>query len=236
MRTWSGSTQTSRSAPFARLAPLQPWHRWYKAQHIYIWPLYGFLALKNLLVSDVVAVVTGRLDRQPIRQRVRPLVIAQIVAGKTVHIGWAVVIPLLFNPWWAVLAFYLACSWLVGFLLAVTFQLAHCVDITTMHDSMQPRRGADFAAHQLATTADIDTPAPVIGGLVRWLVGGLDHQIEHHLAPRFPHTIYPLVAERFRGLPRSRHSLPPAPERVVGPAFPHPLVAGHEHPGSRDDR
>ena len=34
------------------------------------------------------------------------------------------VIPLLFNPWWAVLAFSLACSWLVGFLLAVTFQLA----------------------------------------------------------------------------------------------------------------
>ena len=54
-------------APFARLAPSQPWRPWYRAQHIYMWPLYGFLALKNLLVSDLVAIVTGRLDRQPLR-------------------------------------------------------------------------------------------------------------------------------------------------------------------------
>jgi linoleoyl-CoA desaturase len=185
-------------APFARLAPSQPWHRWYRAQHVYIWPIYGFLALTNLLVSDVVALISGRLDQQPLRQRVRPAVVAQIIAGKLAHLGWAVVIPLLFNPWWAVLAFYLTCSWLVGFLLAITFQLAHCVDITTMYDSTAPRRGDDFASHQLATTADIATPLPVIGHLVRWLVGGLDHQIEHHLAPRLPHTIYPLLADRFR--------------------------------------
>jgi linoleoyl-CoA desaturase len=185
-------------APFARLAPAQPWHRWYRAQHIYIWPLYGFLALKNLLVSDVVALVTGRLDQQSIRQRIRPAVVAQILAGKVVHVAWAVVIPLMFNPWWAVLASYLACSWLVGFLLAVTFQLAHAVDLTTMHDASVPRRSDAFVAHQLATTADIATPAPVVGAVMRWLAGGLDHQIEHHLAPRLPHTIYPLVADRFR--------------------------------------
>jgi linoleoyl-CoA desaturase len=199
-------------APFARLASSQPWHRWYRAQHVYIWPLYGFLALKNLLVSDTVAIVTGRLDQQPIRQRVRPRVVAQIFVGKLVHLGWAVVIPMLFNPWWAVLVFYLTCSWLVGFLLAVTFQLAHCVDITTMYDWAPPRRGDDFVTHQLATTADIETPAPVIGHFVRWLVGGLDHQIEHHLAPRLPHTVYPLVAGRFRracrdhGVPYLLHS------------------------------
>ena len=27
-------------------------------------------------------------------------------------------------------------------------------------------------------------------------MGGLDFQVEHHLAPRLPHTVYPLVAER----------------------------------------
>ena len=185
-------------APFARVAPSQPWHRWYRAQHVYIWPIYGFLALKNLLVSDVAALVTGRLDQQPLRKQVRATVVAQVLAGKVAHVAWAVVVPLLFNPWWAVVAFYLACSWLVGFLLAVTFQLAHCVDITTMQDSTAVRRGDAFVAHQLATTADVDTPVLVIGHAVRWLVGGLDHQIEHHLAPRLPHTIYPLLAERFR--------------------------------------
>jgi linoleoyl-CoA desaturase len=27
-----------------------------------------------------------------------------------------------------------------------------------------------------------------------WYVGGLDHQIEHHLFPRYPHTVYRRVA------------------------------------------
>ena len=185
-------------APIARLSPSQPWHPWYRAQHVYLWPLYGFLALKNLLVSDTVALVTGRLDQQPLRQPVRSRIVAQIAAGKVAHLTWAVMIPLLFNPWWAVVAFYLTCSWIVGFLLAITFQLAHCVDITTMHDSSAPRRGDDFALHQLRTTADIATPMPVIGHLLRWMAGGLNHQIEHHLAPRLPHTVYPLLAKRFR--------------------------------------
>ena len=185
-------------SPFARLAPSQPWHRWYQAQHCYIWPLYGFLALKNLLVSDTVTLLTGRVDQQTIRQPVRPRIVAQIIAGKFAHLAWAVAVPLMFNPWWAVLAFYLGCSWSVGFLLAITFQLAHCVDVTTMHESSAARRGDDYAAHQLRTTADIAAPMPVIGHLFRFMVGGLDHQIEHHLAPRLPHTIYPRLAKRFR--------------------------------------
>ena len=90
--------------PFARLAPSQPWHAWYRAQHVYMWPLYGFLAMKNLLVSDLLAVITGRLGAQPLRapsQRCGRS--PAITFGKLVHLGWAVVIPLLFNPWWAVL-------------------------------------------------------------------------------------------------------------------------------------
>jgi len=185
-------------APFARLAPSQPWHRWYRAQHIYMWPLYGFLTLKNFLVSDLVALTTGRMDQQPFRTRVRRADVVRIVVGKLCHIGWAIVIPLLFNPWWAVLAFYVACSWCVGFMLALVFQLAHCVDNADVADPTASRRGDDFAMHQLRTTVDVDSRVPVLGHVFRWVAGGLDHQIEHHLAPRLPHTIYPTIARRFR--------------------------------------
>ncbi len=189
-------------APFARLAPTQPWRWWHRAQHIYIWPLYGFLTLKNLLVSDFVALATKRLDVQPLPRPVTPAVVARIAAGKVVHIAWAVVLPLAFNPWWTVLAFYLGCSWVVGFTLAITFQLAHCVDIAEFPEADSPRRGDDFVVHQLRTTCDIATPMPIVGPFLRWLVGGLDHQIEHHLAPRLPHTVYGKVATRFRDLCR----------------------------------
>jgi len=39
---------------------------------------------------------------------------------------------------------------------------------------------------------------PILGAFVRWIMGGLDHQIEHHLAPRLPHTVYPTMAADLR--------------------------------------
>jgi linoleoyl-CoA desaturase len=184
-------------APFARLAPTQRWRPWHRWQHVYLWFLYGFFAMKNLVFGDFRTLAAARVGAQPLRTRPGPTVVARILAGKFLHLGWAVVIPLLTNPWWGVLAFYLVSSWLVGFVLAVTFQLAHCVDIAEFDDEMAPRRGADFFAYQLRTTVDIASPVPVLGHTFRWLVGGLDHQIEHHLAPRLPHTVYPIVAARF---------------------------------------
>ena len=100
-----------------------------------------------------------------------------------------------------------------------------------MHDADAPRRGDDFAIHQMRTTADIASPIPVLGHVFRWLVGGLDHQIEHHLAPRLPHTLYPRTAARFRAACRDHGvDVPPAPRRVVGPTLPRPPPAPDEQP------
>jgi fatty acid desaturase len=52
-------------APWARLAPTQTWHRRFRWQHVYIWPLYGFMSLKNVLVSDVLSLVRQRVGDQP---------------------------------------------------------------------------------------------------------------------------------------------------------------------------
>ena len=185
-------------APWARLAPSQRWHRRFRWQHVYIWPLYGFLSIKNLLVSDLATLIRRQIGTQPLRQPVSLRLVLGVLLGKMAHLGWAVVVPLMFNPWWAVLIFYAVCSWCVGFVLAVIFQLAHCVDVAERPDADGSRRGDDFAVHQLLTTVDIASPMPLVGHLFRWVAGGLDHQIEHHLAPRLPHTAYPLVAARFR--------------------------------------
>lgn len=187
-------------APWARVAPTQTWRRHFRWQHIYMWPLYGFLSLKNLLVSDLLSLLHGRVGATPLRRRTTPLVVIRVVLGKLAHLGWAVVVPLMFNPWWAVLAFYLVSSWIVGLILASIFQIAHCVDAAEMPADDEPRRGRDFVAHQLRTTVNVASPIPALGHLFRWIAGGLDHQIEHHLAPGLPHTIYPKLAQRFRHL------------------------------------
>jgi linoleoyl-CoA desaturase len=100
-----------------------------------------------------------------------------------------------------VLALYPACSWVVGFVLAVVFQLAHCNDRVDFVADGTPRRGSEFVTHQLATTADVRCAAPIGGPAFAWLAGGLQHQVAHHLAPRLPHTAYPSLARR-PGRPR----------------------------------
>ena len=192
----AGVDDDINQSPFARLTPAQPWRPRHRYQHLYMWFLYGFLTLRWLLIGDFAelkrrGVGTKRFPRQP-----RPREIAVLFAGKALHIGWAVALPLVYHRWWVVLSFYLAISWLVGLLLATMFQLAHCVELAEFPPADAERRGSDFAAHQFATTLDVHCRTRTGAHLQHWLMGGLDFQVEHHLAPRLPHTIYPLVAQR----------------------------------------
>jgi linoleoyl-CoA desaturase len=183
-------------APFARLAPDQPWHPWHRYQHLYMWVLYGFLTLQWFLISDWVDLVNRGIGQQRFPRQPRRRDVAMLAIGKLFHIGWAVAIPLMYHRWWVVLTFYLAISWSVGLLLATMFQLAHCAEPAEFFSPDVPRRGSDFIAHQLRTTVDVHCRTRLGRRALHWLMGGLDFQVEHHLAPRLPHTVYPLVAQR----------------------------------------
>jgi linoleoyl-CoA desaturase len=184
-------------APFARLAPEQAWRPWHRYQHLYIWVLYGLLTLKWFVISDFAALARGGFDQSRFAKHFRRRDAILLALGKVVCLGWAVFVPLLFHPWWGVLAFYLVCSWLVGFVLAMVFQLAHCTD--EVEFLAPPAAALDtFDGRQLRTTANIRCRGWITGPFARWLMGGLDHQIEHHLAPRIPHTLYPQMAGRIQ--------------------------------------
>jgi linoleoyl-CoA desaturase len=185
-------------APFARLAPSQPWRPWHRYQHLYMWVLYGFLTLQWFLISDFVDLKNHGIAHQRFARQPRRRDIGMIAVGKLLHIGWAIALPLAYHRWWIVLTFYLAISWTVGLLLATMFQLAHCAQLAEFPAADTARRGPDFMAHQLRTTVDVHCRTKLGARALHWLMGGLDYQIEHHLAPRLPHTVYPLVAERLR--------------------------------------
>jgi linoleoyl-CoA desaturase len=184
--------------PFARLAPQQPWRPWHRYQHLYMWVLYGFLTLQWFVLSDFSTLLRGRQGVHPLPVKLGRRDVAMILFGKVVHLGWAIALPMLFHPWWGVLAFYLVSSWLVGFLLANFFQLAHCVDRAEFFTPDAPRRGPDFELHQLKTTVDIPCRVPIVAGIVHTMMGGLDYQVEHHLAPKLPHTVYPIAASKLQ--------------------------------------
>jgi linoleoyl-CoA desaturase len=183
-------------APFARLAPDQPWRPWHRYQHLYMWVLYGFLTLQWFLISDFVDLKNHGIGRHRFARQPRRRDVCMIALGKVLHVGWAIALPLVYHRWWVVLTFYLAISWSVGLLLATMFQLAHCAEPAEFPAADTPRRGVDFIAHQLRTTVDVHCRTKLGGRVLHWFMGGLDYQVEHHIAPRLPHTIYPLVAER----------------------------------------
>jgi linoleoyl-CoA desaturase len=179
---------------FARLSPEQrrlPFHR---AQGVYLWFLYGFLALKWHLFDDFFNVARGRIGEHAIpRPRGKDLVV--FVAGKVVFFSMVLVIPMLLHPWWAVLAVYGGVAFVSGVVLSIVFQLAHCVEeaefpVPVVVDDAA-RMETDWAVHQVQTTVDFARSNRVM----TWLLGGLNFQIEHHLFSKICHVHYPALSK-----------------------------------------
>jgi linoleoyl-CoA desaturase len=178
-------------APLARLTPHQKrlaFHRW---QHLYLWPLYGFLAIKWQLLDDFRKLIRRRISNQPFpRPRGRELVV--FVAGKAIFFALAFGIPLLFHGVGVVLLYYGVAGVVAGMVLSVVFQVAHCVDEAEfpMPRASTGRIDHPWAVHQAETTVDFARRSR----LVAWLVGGLNFQTEHHLFPRICHVNYPAIS------------------------------------------
>ncbi len=181
----------------ARLAPDQPLRSWHRWQQFYMWPLYGLMGVQWLLISDFTDLIRGEIAGQSIRG-IQKRTVAGVFLGKVLHVGWALALPMVWFPWYMVIPAYLGGSWLIGTVLAITFQIAHCVDNAEFTTPSASRRGDDFVWHQLATTVDVAPNRTPFGRFRSMLVGGLDYQIEHHLAPHVPHTAYAAMATRLR--------------------------------------
>jgi len=177
--------------PLGRLSPALPRRSIHRAQHFYLWPLYGFLMPKWHFVYDFKNFVQARIARNRF-PRPRGWSLVGLVGGKVLFFGWAFVLPALFHPLWVVLVFYAGGAFVIGLILSVVFQLAHCVEEADFPEPPQggARLADAWAVHQVQTTVDFARG----GRLLTWYVGGLNFQIEHHLFPRICHVHYPRIA------------------------------------------
>ena len=187
----SGADDDINVGVFARLAPQQPRYRLHRFQHLYMWALYGFIPFKWQLVDDFKELIQGRVGTRTVpRPRGRELTL--FLAGKAVFVSLAFAVPLLVHPWWVVLAGYAGTSFVVGILLGVVFQMAHCVEEAGFPapppDTL--RMPDEWAVHQVATTVDFARRSRLLTAYL----GGLNYQIEHHLFPHICHLHYPKLA------------------------------------------
>lgn len=180
---------------FGRLAPDQKWFPFHRAQGIYLWVLYGLLAIKWHFVDDFYNVATGRIGGHKI-SRPKGWDLVTFIAGKVVFFSLAFGIPMLLHPWWAVLGVYAIAAFVSGVVLSVVFQLAHCVEEAEFPQpvAMPPDAAKidnDWAVHQLETTVDFARRNPIL----TWFLGGLNFQVEHHLFSRICHVHYPAISK-----------------------------------------
>lgn len=178
-------------APWGRLAPQQPRKPWHRFQHLYLWALYCFTAVA-IMVADLITTVTRsvRGDRNGRRPSVGEYTV--LLATKAAFVTAMVVVPLLLHPWWIVALGIGLTLAVVGVLLGVVFQLAHAVEEAEFRAADEPRE-CTWAEWQVRSTVDFCHGTGPVARFVTWYTGGLNHQTEHHLFPRVPHTAYPEI-------------------------------------------
>jgi linoleoyl-CoA desaturase len=98
-------------------------HRW---QHLYVWFLYGAMVVKWHLYDDFRLALTSRMGQHRF-PRPRGWQWVVFFGGKLVFLALAFAVPLALHPAWAVAAVYVTTTVIVGVVLAIVFQLAHCV-------------------------------------------------------------------------------------------------------------
>ena len=189
----AGADSDIDSMPFARLAPEQPRRALHRFQHFYIWVLYGLFAIKWHTTGDFGYLREGRVAETPCGGPAAGQLVG-FWAGKVAFVTWALVHPRPLPPGLdGGGGLRPAVSFVLAVTLAVTFQLAHCMeeaDFPSAEDMSAAEQRTEWARHQVETTVDF---APR-NRLLAWYLGGLNFQIEHHLFSRVCHTHYPAVA------------------------------------------
>jgi linoleoyl-CoA desaturase len=177
---------------FGRLSPHQKhrgFHRW---QHLYLWPLYGILAIKWQLYDDFRDVIAGRIGEHKVP---RPSGWEWVLffGGKIVFFTFAFAIPLLTHPVTAVILCYGLVAVVTGITLSLVFQVVHVVEQAgfPVPQADSGCIGNTWAVHQVETTVDYARDSAV----TVWLVGALNFQIEHHMFPRLSHVNYPAISK-----------------------------------------
>jgi linoleoyl-CoA desaturase len=183
------------NAPFfLRFSPHAK-HYWvHQFQHIYIWFFYGISTISWITTKDFVRLKRyrnmGFLNKKNEYQKE----LISMTAWKLSYYTYALILPMVMLPfsWWTILLAFISMHFVTGLLVSIVFQIAHIMpDINFPLPDKQGLIHDNWYGHQLATTSNFSPNST----LLFWLIGGLNHQIEHHLLPDVCHVHYKKLAK-----------------------------------------
>jgi len=203
-------------SPLLRQCSTQIWKPAHRFQHIYVVMLYAISSLAWVAYLDFDKyfkrkVNTTSMQKMDVKEHIL------FWLSKLLYAAFYVALPI----WivgvgkWAI--GYLTMELVLGFVLAIVFQLAHVVEETEFeYAGIEPVMiESEWAAHQVKTTSDF---APK-NKLISWFAGGLNFQVEHHLFPRISHVHYPelskIVEEKCKEYQLPYHSIPTMQEAIA---------------------
>lgn len=203
-------------SPLLRQCSTQIWKPAHKFQHIYVVFLYAISSLAWVAYLDFDKyfkrkVNTTSMQKMDVKEHIL------FWSSKLLYAVFYVAVPIWFVGVgkWAI--GYLTMELVLGFVLAIVFQLAHVVEETEFeYAGIEPVMiESEWAAHQVKTTSDF---APK-NKLISWFAGGLNFQVEHHLFPRISHIHYPelskIVEEKCNEYQLPYNSIPTMQEAIA---------------------
>jgi linoleoyl-CoA desaturase len=181
-----------------RMHPNDKWEPKHQYQHIYANVLYCLLYIVWVGFADFNKYFRKRIQKTKLSFTVLEHV--SFFSSKIVYFYLYVYLPLQVFTWWQWLIGYAIFSCTVGFLLSNVFQLAH-VNEKCAFETMDTKVG--MKEHQARTTANFATS----NVLCNFFLGGLNHQVEHHLFPAVSHVHYPRMREGVKKV-LTEHGIP----------------------------
>ena len=176
---------------FMRVHTEQPKYWFHRYQHLYWVLLYGISYLAWIFYQDFEKYFSRKMGAKAslINMPLKEHIIFWLT--KIWYVTIYIVLPIVMIGWLKALFGLLIIAIISGLTLSIVFQMAHVLDETHFPevDKDDPKIDREWAVHQLSTTANFATGSKFL----RWLLGGLNFQVEHHLFPRISHIHYPKI-------------------------------------------
>ncbi len=178
------------NAPFfLRFSPNAKRYWLHRFQFLYAWFFYCLSTISWITTKDFVRIFRYRKMGFLNKKYEFRNELARLILWKLFYYSYALVLPLLIVPLapWIIILAFVSMHMVTGLLISTIFQIAHIMPNTEF--PLPNEKGLmddNWFMHQLATTTNFSPRSR----LFSWLIGGLNHQIEHHLLPGICHVHY----------------------------------------------
>lgn len=177
---------------FLRFSPNKKRIGIHRFQHIYAWFFYGLLTLNWAFFADFDSLVRYR-KKGLIKSSTKYSFAFHFVKTTVLRIGYFVYMIGL--PYWftdvsftTIFLNFLLMHFVASVILSAIFQPAHVMEASTYSNAKKGGQvEKDWASHQVLNTINF----AINNKPFTWFVGGLNHQVEHHLFPNICHVHYP---------------------------------------------